>query len=123
MGPAIWHPGCIIQGMLRITIHESGDAVQIKLEGRVTGPWAEELNRAWREAAPDLDSKKIFINLCGVTYADESGKQVLVEIFSETDAELITGGLWTQDLAEEVTRRSLRNSKNGVMEDRNGNAA
>lgn len=93
--------------MLRITIEESeGSAVRMVLEGRVAGPWAEELERVWLETAQRLSSSKLTIDLRNVTYADASGKSVLGKIFSQTGAELVAGPLLTHDLAEEVVRES-----------------
>ena len=75
----------------------------MKLEGRVAGPWASELDRVWVETAPRASSKKLVIDLHNVTYADANGKQVLRDIYSQTHAELVATTPWTQFLAEEVT--------------------
>jgi anti-anti-sigma regulatory factor len=75
----------------------------MRLEGRVAGPWASELDRVWTEAAPRLQSKKLVIDLHNVTYADASGKQVLRGIYAQTQAELVAGTPWTKFLMEEVT--------------------
>lgn len=75
----------------------------MKLEGRVAGPWASELDRVWAETAPRLQSKRLVIDLHNVTYADADGKQVLRGIYSQTHAELVANTPWTQFLAEEVT--------------------
>jgi anti-anti-sigma regulatory factor len=88
---------------LRITIQDTTEAIEMKLEGRVAGPWASELDRVWVEAAPRLQSKKLVIDLHNVTYADASGKQVLRDIYAQTHAELVATTPWTQFLAEEVT--------------------
>ena len=50
------------QQTLRITIHEEPEAVAIKLEGRIAGPWAEELSRVWVETAPRIASRKLSID-------------------------------------------------------------
>ena len=94
--------------MLRITISESDHAIVIKLEGRIAGPWAEELDRVWVETAPHLGSRKLTIQLSNVTYADAAGKRVLREIAAQADAELVTDSLWTQCLAEEVAGKVQR---------------
>jgi hypothetical protein len=95
--------------MLRITIDETGQAaVKMVLEGRIAGPWAEELDRVWVEAAPELGSRKLSIDLRSVTYADAGGKRVLRKIVSQTNAELLTGTLSTQDLAAELTRQAQK---------------
>jgi anti-anti-sigma regulatory factor len=87
---------------LRITIQDAAEAVEMRLEGRVAGPWANELNRVWAETASTLQSKKLVIDLHNVTYADASGKQVLRDIYAQTHAELVASTPWTQFLVEEV---------------------
>jgi anti-anti-sigma regulatory factor len=91
--------------MLKITIDETGSKMRMKLEGRIAGPWAEELSRVWVETAPVLGSRKLSIDLSGVTYADEAGKKVLREVVAQTGAEIVSGTLWTQYLAEQVATK------------------
>ncbi len=91
--------------MLRITINESESAIGMRLEGRVAGMWLSELSRAWAETAPRLGKKKLSIDLHNVTYADAGGKQTLREIYAQTGAELITGTLWAQYLADEIKKK------------------
>jgi len=93
--------------MLRITFLEADNATVIKLEGRVAGPWAAELSRAWKEKAPLLASRKLLLDLRSTTYTDASGKQTLREIYTQTGAELVTSTPWTQYLAEEVRRGGM----------------
>jgi hypothetical protein len=103
--PAVWHDSCHVQGMLRITVQESEDAVKVVLEGRVAGPWVGELNRAWVETAPRIGSRKVSIDLKNVIYADAAGKSALRSIFSESGAELVGSSLGIQDLAREILRK------------------
>jgi anti-anti-sigma regulatory factor len=88
---------------LRITFQDTDEAVEMRLEGRVAGPWASELDRVWVEAAPRLASRKLIIDLHNVTYADAAGKQALRKIHAQTRAEFITNTPWAQFLAEEVS--------------------
>jgi anti-anti-sigma regulatory factor len=90
--------------MLRISIEENVEALEIKLEGRIAGPWAEELGRVWVETAPRLASRKLVLDLNSVTYADEDGTNVLGQIYTQTSAEILAGTLWAQSLAEQITR-------------------
>jgi anti-anti-sigma regulatory factor len=99
--------------MLRITFQDTDEAVEMRLEGRVAGPWAEELGRVWVETAPQLAQKKLIIDLHNVTYADAVGKQVLRKIYLQTHAELVTNTPWTQFLAEEVTAEKTANVEEG----------
>ena len=107
----VWHAPCLIAGMaLRITIEENAASIAVILEGRITGPWATELDRTWSTLAPSIGTRKLSIDLRNATYADANGIRVLHKIHSQTAAALITGTPWTQYLAEEVTRESEPNS-------------
>jgi hypothetical protein len=75
----------------------------MRLEGRVAGPWASELDRVWVDQAPHLGSRKLVIDLHNVTYADAAGKDVLKAIYAQTQAEFVTNTPWASFLAEEVT--------------------
>ena len=92
--------------MLRITLEENPDAVVLKVEGRLAGPWVEELDRLWKEKAPAVAQKKVSLDLRGTTFADASGIGILKTIYSETGAAILSGTPWTQYLAEEVASKN-----------------
>ncbi len=85
----------------------------MRLEGRVAGPWASELDRVWLDTAPRLASKKLIIDLHNVTYADATGKQVLSTIYAQTQATFITNTPWAQFLEEEVTGSKSSKTEEG----------
>jgi anti-anti-sigma regulatory factor len=87
---------------LKITIQEQDQTIEIKLEGRVVGPWVAELRRVWAETAAQLGAKAVSIDIQHVTYADAGGKQVLRDIYAQTHAKLIASSPWAQYLAEEI---------------------
>jgi hypothetical protein len=99
--------------MLRISIQETMEALEMKLEGRIAGPWAAELGRVWVETAPRLATRKLVLDLSSVTYADAGATQLLSEIYAQTRAELLAGTVWTQSLAEQITRG---NAQSGIQE-------
>jgi len=88
--------------VLRITLEEKPDAVVLKLEGRLAGPWAAELGRLWEEKAPAVAQKKLSLDLRETTFADAVGIRILKAIYSQTGAVILSGTPWTQYLAEEV---------------------
>ena len=88
--------------MLRITLEEKKDAIVLKLEGRLAGPWAVELGRLWEEKASSFAHRKVTIDLRETTFADERGIQILKAIYSETGAAFLAGTPWTQYLAAAV---------------------
>ena len=91
--------------MLRITFEEKSNAIVIKLEGRIAGPWATELGRLWEEKAPEFAQKKMSLDLRDTTFADAVGIKVLRTIYSQTGTTILTGTPWTEYLAEEVARK------------------
>ena len=88
---------------MRITIQDTDEAVEMRLEGRVAGPWASELDRVWVDTASRVAAKKLIIDLHNVTYADAAGKKVLRAIYAHSHAEFVTNTPWASFLAEEVT--------------------
>jgi anti-anti-sigma regulatory factor len=92
--------------VLRITVKENAEAIVLKLEGRLTGPWVDELDRVWGETAPGLKQRALSLDLRETTFADAGGIRVLKAIYSQTGASILAGTPWTQYLAEEVTASS-----------------
>jgi anti-anti-sigma regulatory factor len=97
--------------LLRITVDEQVDAKWLKLEGRVTGPWANEFERTWREIAAALDSRKLGVDLRGVTHMDAHGRKILAEIHRRTGAEFLADSPMTKFFAEEARRSAAESGK------------
>ncbi len=93
---------------LRITVRENAGETVIKVDGRIAGPWAAELDRLWVEAGPTLAARKLVLDLRDTTFADAGGIRALRSIYSQTHAAILTSTPWTQYLAGEVTRESLQ---------------
>ena len=100
---------------LRITVEENSKAIVIKLEGRIAGPWAAELDRLWKETAPAVAQRKLSLDLRETTFADAEGIRVLRAIYSQTGAEILAGTPWTQYLAEEVARKNTQPTGSGGL--------
>lgn len=94
------------KAVLRITVDENSEGIVLKLEGRLTGPWVEELDRVWKETAPGLNKKNLSLDLREITFADAGGIGVLKAIYSQTGASILAGTPWTQYLAEEIKASS-----------------
>jgi hypothetical protein len=97
--------------VLRISIHDDEDAATLKLEGKIIGPWARELNRIWADFKPSLGMKKLCVDLCGVTLVDKSGNRTLRKIFSRPGAEILADTPLAKYFAAETMRRMPRNEK------------
>lgn len=81
----------------------------IRLEGRLVGPWAAELDRLWSQTSPVLASRPLSLDLREITFADAGGIRALRAIYFQTEAEILTSTPWTEYLADEVTRKSENN--------------
>jgi anti-anti-sigma regulatory factor len=99
--------------MLRITIHDAQRGKTIQLEGKIVGPWVEELRRVWCSLAPSFDSKELLLDLRGVAFIDAQGRQLLRQIFQRTSTRFVADSPLTQYFAEEAMRPAPRNGTEG----------
>jgi hypothetical protein len=103
-----WRTSCGLYGgagrvnsVLRITIQKSTQEVTMKLEGRIAGPWVEELHRTWISLAPSLGPNHLRVDLCDVTFVDTKGKQALTEI-RRCGAAFLADTAMTKSLVKEI---------------------
>jgi ABC-type transporter Mla MlaB component len=90
---------------LRITIQNGAErSITLKIEGRVTGPTLPELNRVWQDLAMTLGTRKLSVDLRGLTFIDAAGRSLLAEIHRRTNAEFIADTPMTKYFAEEAKR-------------------
>jgi anti-anti-sigma regulatory factor len=69
--------------VLRITIQNASNAVVLKLEGSVKGPWVEELQKAWLTSAIMSDGEPVSVDLGGVSFVDTRGRDLLLRMQKE----------------------------------------
>lgn len=92
--------------MLRITTVEpeiEGRPVTLKLEGRLVGPWVDELRDVARDALSA--SRRLDLDLSGVRFVDAAGVELLRELHGEQAALRGAAGY-----VEELLRESLPRS-------------
>jgi hypothetical protein len=85
--------------MLRISTKTAPAKVTFELEGRLAGPWVEELERCWREIPPGY---LVTVSLHAVTFIDNDGKALLRRLH-ESGAELKASGCMTTCIVQEIT--------------------
>lgn len=86
--------------MLRITIHDEAAATRLQVEGKLAGPWAEELKTCWRNVGES--GKALLVDLSALTLIDAAGREVLAEMHRQ-GVKLRAVGLMTQAIIEEIT--------------------
>ena len=89
--------------MLRITITTRPEGVTFALEGRLAGPWVEELAQCWRTVTPAQVGGSICIQLDAVTFIDAAGKALLRRMHGE-GASLAASGCMTRAILDEIRK-------------------
>jgi len=110
--------------VLRISVEESGQHLSLILEGRLVGPWVEELEKV----CVDLGSPaygRVTVDLCGVTAMDASG-QALLDRLLQRGATLrcsdVMNQYWVEQMAQPAKRlpeacRPCRSESSGSPEE------
>jgi hypothetical protein len=99
--------------MLRITIQDGENTKVVLLEGKIIGAWTEEFDRTWHALERSLDSRKLQLDLRGVSFVDDRGKQVLREIYRKTNASFIANSPLTRYYADEAMQQVARTIQEG----------
>ncbi len=66
--------------MLKITIHDSASELSFCLEGRLSGPWVEELRRVWQTGASTTAGRSTVLDLQEVDFVDDDGQLLVREM-------------------------------------------
>jgi len=96
--------------MLRITIHNDKEATRLKIEGRLMGAWARELESCWRQATTAQPPPRVLVELTDVSFVDEEGGRLL-KLMAAAGVELIATDVLMKALVEEITEGERKNEK------------
>jgi ABC-type transporter Mla MlaB component len=88
--------------MLRITIHKSLGAVTFQLEGRLAGPWVQELAACWRATLDQSAGLVVRVDLVAVTFVDGAGRELLTAMHHR-GAKLVAADCLMNAVVAEVT--------------------
>jgi len=97
--------------MLRITTETKRGKSTITVEGRVAGPQVATLEQCWRELYASAPKTKYVVNLCGVSFIDQSGKMLLMEMHRH-GAELHAQGCLNEAIVEEIAKAGEETTEN-----------
>jgi anti-anti-sigma regulatory factor len=81
--------------MLKITTIETEAQRRLILDGGIVGPWAAELDRVWESACDSLGTRKLIVDLTGVTVISQDGTHVLSNMKSH-GAEFVCRGVYVK---------------------------
>ena len=85
--------------MLKITTQTDARIITLKLDGKLTSPWAEELDRYWQDV-PGSQRKTMLVDLTGVTFIGPEGKTILARMWRQGATFRAAGCLNTSILEE-----------------------
>ena len=88
--------------MLRITTDKKRGKLILTVEGRLAGPWVAALEQCWREMRAGSPDEKFSVNLCGVSFIDPAGKELLKEIHHQ-GGRLVAEGCLNQAIVREIS--------------------
>lgn len=90
--------------MFKISIVESPGLRRLVLEGKLISPWTAEVERAWRNAAADLDGRKLIVDLTNVTVISTDGEKTLFQLMRD-GAKFCCAGVLTKHVLKQLARR------------------
>jgi anti-anti-sigma regulatory factor len=87
--------------MLKITTLTNAESTVLRLEGRLAGPWVQELELCWGFTVGTTTNHPLSVDLSAVTYVDSDGKDLLKKIHQQ-GAKLIASGCLTRCIVNEI---------------------
>ena len=87
--------------MIRISEIRKGSKRRLLVEGTLAGDWVEVLEKSWMEAQASYNGEPMRIDLSGVSWIDDKGRELLKRILQD-GAELRATGIMTRAVIEEL---------------------
>ena len=85
--------------LLKITVQKGPGSSTLKLEGKLAGPWVEELKEAWRSESA---TEAVSVDLFDVSFVDAAGKDLLAQMW-QGGADFVADSPLMKQVIEEVT--------------------
>src|SRR4029077_123095 len=96
--------------MLKITTLLNAKSTVLRLEGRLAGPWVQELERCWDFTVGTPTDHPLSLDLSAVTYVDSDGKDLLKKIHQQ-GAKLVASGCLTSCIVNEIVHVPRRGER------------
>ena len=90
--------------MLKISILDTPAQRRLLVEGKLSGPWIDELRTAWRDASRDLEGRKLLIDLSSLTVISREGEAAIFDLMKQ-GARFSCAGVLTRHVLKELARR------------------
>jgi STAS domain len=87
--------------MLRVTTYETTGSLIVQLEGKLVGPWVDELEKCFRSRENREDIRAVRFDLTDLSFVDDRGKELLKD-FRRRGAELAARGCLMRAIVAEL---------------------
>lgn len=91
--------------MLKISIIDSRTHRRLVLEGKLVGPWADELKPAWERAKVELGGRELVVEMNDLVVINQAGENVLLELMQE-GVKIRGCGVFTRHILKQLARRA-----------------
>lgn len=86
---------------MKVTTQIDPTRTILKIEGKLAGPWVQELKACWQRVVVADQPVRVLLN--AVTFIDEAGKYLLAEMHRQ-GAELVAEGCMTKSIINKIIR-------------------
>ena len=108
--------------MLRMTIITESDRTVLKAEGKLSGPWVQELDSCYRKVRDGFHVGPVIVDLTNVGFADDAGKELIGRLH-ECGVEVSVAGPLMTAIMSEIERSSGHSNSRRCHESSRSEAA
>ena len=90
--------------MFKISIVDTPSQRKLMVEGRLSGPWVDELRSTWRNASRDLDGRKLVIDVSSLTVISREGEDAIFDLMKQ-GAKFSCGGVLTRHVLKRLAMK------------------
>ena len=87
---------------MRITVHDQPRILTFRLEGRLAGPWLQELEECWQSTLACQGKTILCVDLTGVTFIDAVGQASLAALHRQ-GAEFVVADCLMKAVVAEIS--------------------
>jgi anti-anti-sigma regulatory factor len=93
-----------VRTVMKVTTEKHGAPPTLKVEGKLAGPWVNELEKTWQSITAEGRGREVVADLSDVTFIDAQGWDLL-ERMMESGAELEAHELLPRYVIGEIKSR------------------
>jgi ABC-type transporter Mla MlaB component len=92
--------------MLKITLLDSAKEFRFRLEGKLSGPWVDELRQCWLTDSSTTEGRSTAVDLDDVEYVDPAGETLLGDM-SREGVQLYSSTPFMHGIVEQIESAAL----------------